>query len=322
MNRFKNADNETVAICLAAYNSSLYISEQIDSILKQTDSNWALFIRDDGSDDGTDEIIREYQNRNPDRIVMIDNDGSVRSGSSKQNFACILDWVKKRYTFSYYMFSDQDDVWLPTKIERTKTFFREKETSVSEPLLVHTDLTVTNPECNVLGESFFRYRSLKPEVKDLPHLLAQNNMTGCTMMWNQALNEMVDFTNPGIVMHDWWLGLTACCFGRIECLKEATMLYRQHGNNALGATKVNTPSFVIKRLGGKGYVKRTIFASVSQAAAFLECYGNSLSEEQKNILKTYAELLSHGKFVRIRIAIKKGYLKQGFLQVIGELLFI
>ena len=315
-------DNETVAICLAAYNGALYISEQIDSILNQTYQNWVLFIRDDGSDDGTDEIIRKYQTENPGRIVIIENESGNRGGDAKSNFALMLGWIKRHYSFSYYMFSDQDDVWLPEKIETTKAFFKKHEMQEHSPLLVHTDLTVTDSERNVLGDSLFKYRSMNPEIKDLPHLLAQNNMTGCTMMWNQALNDLVDFSHSGIVMHDWWFALAACCFGRIECLKEATVLYRQHGNNVLGATKVNSPSFVKKRLFGNGYVKKTIHDSVKQAEAFLDCYRDILSEEQRNTLSIYAKLYSHNRFSRIRIALKNKYLKQGFIQAIGELLFI
>lgn len=69
-----------------------------------------------------------------------------------------------------------------------------------------------------------------------------------------------DFWHPNDEggMHDWWMALAASCFGRIEFISEPTILYRQHGNNVVGATNVNSLSFIIKRLTGSAHVKETL----------------------------------------------------------------
>lgn len=311
----------TVAICMATYNGERYLSEQIESILKQTYKNWVLFIRDDASGDRTLEIIRRYAADYPEKIIQITDD-SLSGGSAQKNFTAVLSWVSRNYPFRYFMFADQDDVWMDTKIEKSLRLLRQNEQNNPIPLLLHTDLKVVDHDLTVRGESFFAYRSLDPQVTDLRHLLIQNNMTGCTMLWNKALNDILDLRNDAIVMHDWWIGLTACVFGKIVCLREPTLLYRQHGGNTVGATRVNSVGFILKRLREKDHVRQVLRKPVHQAGAFLACYESRLTPEQKAVLQTFSGLYSHGKIVRIMTVCRESFLKQGWIQIIGELLFI
>lgn len=311
----------TVAICMATYNGAQYLSDQIESILHQTYQNWVLFIRDDGSGDGTQEIISRYAAAYPGKIIQITDD-SLSGGSAQRNFASVLSWVTRKHSFRYFMFCDQDDVWLDTKIEKSLRTLRQEEASCGAPLLVHTDLTVVDRELQVLGTSFFAYRALDPAVTDLRHLLVQNNVTGCTMLWNKALNDLLDLQGGTMAMHDWWITLTASAFGKILCLREPTILYRQHGENTVGATRVNSVGFILKRLLGNNHVRKTLKMAVHQAQVFLACYENRLSREQISVLRTFSDLYSHGKLVRILTICKGSFLKQGWIQIIGELLFI
>lgn len=316
-----NVSQNTVAICLATYNGEKYLSKQINSLLDQTFSDWCLFIRDDHSRDKTREIIKAYTDKYPEKIFNIE-DEKIKGGSSKKNFAAIWKWVTENYSFNYFMFCDQDDFWLPEKIQKSFEYIKEHEKQKCGPILVHTDLKVVDQNLNVLGNSFFEYRALNPEIKDLRHLLVQNNITGCTMMWNGELNRLLDLSDERVAMHDWWIALTASCFGRIECVKESTILYRQHGDNVVGATKVNTLSFIIKRLTGGAHVKETLIMSVIQAQAFLDYYSEKLGPEQKEIFRVFSELLNYNKIVKIWTVLKGKYLKQGIIQIIGELMFI
>ena len=314
-------DNNTIAICMATYNGEAYLAEQIDSILRQTYQNWLLFIRDDGSQDGTTEIIQRYEQQYHDRIVWIE-DPSLAGGSSKKNFAAILSWVKQNYNFNYFMFADQDDVWLDTKIEKSLQLLQAHESSSEIPLLVHTDLKVVDQDLNVLGESFFQYRALNPDVKDLRHLLIQNNVTGCTMLWNKALNDLLDIEDDAVAMHDWWIALTACCFGKILCLQESTILYRQHGTNVVGATHVNSISFIKKRLSNLTHVRRTFYMAVEQAGVFLSVHKEQLGQESIHILSMFSVLYTRNKLIRIVTVCRESFLKQGLIQIVGELMFI
>ena len=312
-----------IAICLATYNGAAFISEQLDSILAQTYHNWILFIRDDCSTDNTISILQSYAARYPEQIIIIPNSSGQSSGS-KNNFASILNWVNEHYSFAYYMFSDQDDVWLETKIEDSVKKLRQTEHRLykTTPILLHTDLQVVDQNLKPLGESFFEYRALNPTVKDLSHLLVQNNITGCTMIWNQALNRLLHLDNDQIAMHDWWITLAASCFGKIVCLRRPTILYRQHRKNVIGATRVNTPLFLFKKLTGDTKVKETLDLSITQARTFLHVYEDELTPDQIHILNIFINMPEHNKLMRIFTAFKYRFLKQGFVQIIGELLYL
>lgn len=113
------------------------------------------------------------------------------------------------------MFADLDDVWLEDKVEKSMNVMLEAETDNNQPFFVHADLVVVDQNWNVLVESFFQYRTLDPEVQDLRHLLIQNNVTGCTMLWNKKLNDLLNLEDDAIAMCDWWIALTTCVFWKI-----------------------------------------------------------------------------------------------------------
>lgn len=316
-----NINEDTVAICMATYNGEKYIEEQINSIVQQNYDNLVLFIRDDGSKDNTKEILNKLEKEHPNKIVII-NDNSLKGGSSKKNFAAILGWVNSNYNFNYFMFSDQDDVWMEDKVKKCIDCIKTEESNGMCPILVHTDLKVVDEKLDVLGDSFFKYRALNPNTKDLRHLIIQNNITGCTMLWNKELNNILNIEADAVAMHDWWIALTASAFGKILCIDQPTILYRQHNNNVVGATKVNTLSFIIKRLTGSSHVKETLNLSITQAKEFLNYYREKLSSEQINIIEKYANIMNHNKIIRVYTVLKEKYLKQGLIQIIGEILFI
>lgn len=316
-----NESNRNIAIMLASYNGAAYIEDQIESILAQTNHDWILYIRDDGSTDGTVDIIQKYAARYREKIKLITDDKLV-GGSSKSNFAAIHRWVTQNNPCRYYMFSDQDDYWLPNKIELTLKKMSECEVDNAGPILVHTDLEVVDANLETIGDSFIKYRALNPEVTDLAHLLIQNNVTGCTMCWNNQLNSYLDLSNPAVAMHDWWITLTASAFGRIEFVPASTIKYRQHGNNVVGATKVNTLGFILKRLSGGAHVRETLNLAFDQAKAFHDCFSEVISGTDIETLSTFISIPQASKIKRVLRAISGGYLKQGIVQIIGELIYV
>ena len=311
----------TVAICMATYNGAPYLEEQIESILHQTYQDWVLFIRDDGSSDGTVEIIRRYTAEYEDKIILI-TAPSLSGGGAKQNFASILSWVSRKDCFRYFMFADQDDVWLAGKIEKSLQLMQRQESGGSVPVLVHTDLRVVDQNLATLGDSFWDYQALNPEIRDLRHLLIQNNVTGCTILINKALNDLLDLQNEAVVMHDWWIALTASAFGKILCLREATILYRQHGVNTVGTTRVNALWYIIRCLLGRCSVRECCEAATTQAKAFLNVYEDRLDQEQIRIVRTFADLYTYNKLERLETVCRESFWKQNWIQRMGEILYI
>ena len=101
-----------IDILMATHNGEEYIGQQLDSIFAQTNQDWQLLCRDDGSNDSTVSIVTQYMTRHPGRIKLLsDNKGRLGVGL---NFGELLEHSNA----DYIMFADQDDVWLPEKIDR------------------------------------------------------------------------------------------------------------------------------------------------------------------------------------------------------------
>ena len=307
-----------IAILMATYNGEKYLTEQIDSIISQTYTDWKLYFRDDSSNDKTVNIINEYCNKYPDKLFLIKDNLECKSAS--KNFIQMLNYIAKLEKFDYFMFSDQDDVWKEDKIEKTLAVIEQENNEI--PILVHTDLEVVDSELNTLSKSFIKYRNLDSDKKDLSHLLIQNNVTGCTMMFNKKLIEKINSNSNCIAMHDWWLTLIATTFGKIKFLNESTIYYRQHSNNVVGATKATSLSFVINRLLHSNHVKKTLNMSIEQAIVFYNEYKNCITKQQREILERFILLKNSNKLKKIYIVIKNNFLKQGLIQIIGELMYI
>ena len=296
---------------LAVFDGEKYLKEQIDSILNQTVKNIKIIIRDDGSRDSSPQIIDDYCNKYPQIISKLD--GSP-TGSAKQNFAELL----KNCDSDYIMFCDQDDVWLPEKIEKTLEAMKKAEHGGKTPVLVHTDLKVVDQSLNVISPSFFKFQKLIQDDITLPKLLVQNYVTGCTVMINRALQEKCGLIPKECIMHDWWLALVAVLFGKLICINEPTMLYRQHSDNQVGAKASYGIAFVKRKLATLDTVRHNYNATYSQAKALLDSYGNLLNENVKEIIDIYCQMPKMNKFKKIRAMQKFGFKKCTLLRVVGQ----
>lgn len=301
----------TVTVLLAVYNGEKYLEQQISSLLNQSFRDIKIIIRDDGSTDSSQDIIDSFCEKYPEIISCIKGNPT---GSAKLNFSKLLEHCDD----DYIMFCDQDDIWLPKKIETTLAAMKAVENGGETPVLVHTDLSVVDQELNVISRSFFDFQQLKQEKLNLPRLLVQNYVTGCTVMLNRALVKKCGKVPENCIMHDWWLALTAVLFGEIVCVSEPTILYRQHADNQVGAKASYGFAFIKRKLSTLKEVRKNYNETYIQAKALLDCYGDVLTEQQKNLIKTYCKIPGMCKFKRIRTLQKFGFKKCTKLRVIGQ----
>jgi len=315
--------NDCVDILLAVFNAEPYLKEQLASIYGQNHQQWSLIIRDDCSMDGSSGILRTESAADPSRIRVLDNGGKNLGAS--QNFARLMAHSTSRHV----MFCDQDDVWLPSKVEVTLAKMKEMEGMYGEdtPILVHTDLKVVDESLHVVSESLWKYQLSDPVGgSSLNRLLLQNVATGCTIMINRPLLDLALPIPEKAMMHDWWLALVAAAFGRIGHIDEATILYRQHGANDTGAKTWNPVE------AGKLYFnankRRELFAGhrsvtariQSQAETFLKRYEPMLNHRQKEVLEAYVRLPSSNYLLKRYYTAKYGFWYTGLSRNLVRLL--
>jgi len=225
-----------ITICMAAYNGTEYLKQQIDSILAQSNQNWQLTIRDDGSDDDTVSIIEDYTRSYLGKIKLAADEGAHLGASL--NFARLLEHADTEYI----MFSDQDDFWLPNKIQITLNAMKTaEEIYPNMPVLIHTDLKVVDSDLNTIADSMWSYQKLFPDIgNNLNKIMAQNVVTGCTMMINKKAKTVSIPVPEEAIMYDWWLAINVAKYGKIAYLSIPTILYRQHSQNWIGAKETHT----------------------------------------------------------------------------------
>ncbi|MBF0489413.1 MAG: glycosyltransferase family 2 protein [Candidatus Omnitrophica bacterium] len=232
-----------IDILLSTYNGAQYIRELLDSVFCQTNEDWSLIIRDDGSFDTTVDIIREYIQKYPGKVVLITDD--LGRLGPKLSFGQLL----KLSQAPYLMFCDQDDIWRADKIEISlhKILALEDKFSAQMPLLIFMNSMLVDDRGRILVEDAWKYMGITPEIgQRFRNIILRNIFIGHTMMMNRSLVALALPIPEESIMHDWWVGLTASAFGRTDYISEPRVLYRQHQNNFLGFNKMSLIDFILK----------------------------------------------------------------------------
>jgi len=283
-------------ILLATYNGSAYLPELLASLDAQSNQNWRLIARDDGSTDSTVEQLRNWGSAHGDRFVLIE-DGRKNLGSML-NFGALFD----RSDADYFMPCDQDDFWISDKVERLSSRLKSLEARQGKntPLIVHSDLIVVDINLNPIAESFWKYQRIRLPPEKNPWKLAtlQNSVTGCAMIGNRAL---LDFALPipvDAMMHDWWFALVAALFGDIKGETVPTVRYRQHETNTLGARDLSTRELLRLIVSQPNtlyqQVKDSIQRSQKQSGAVTKRFADRLTPEQVAFFEEYSGLPKFG----------------------------
>jgi glycosyltransferase involved in cell wall biosynthesis len=302
-----------IDILLATYNGERFLREQIDSILGQDYEHLRVLARDDGSSDGTSEILKDYAARFPDRFEVLPSENA--SGSAKLNFLLLM----KAATADHICFCDQDDVWLPNKLSRTKEAMDrlKSDWGTNLPLLVFTDLQVVDDKLNQLHPSFWAYMGIDPErINHLNRLLVQGVVTGCTAMLNRRLLDLSLRMPEEASMHDRWIALIASTLGKHAIVKSPTILYRQHDRNVLGTGATQRPRALRQRLWRPDTQKyfeewRT---NQRQAAAFLRIHSAELPPRKRHLIAAFLQCgSSKNRFTRVASFLRYGFYRAGIL---------
>ena len=275
---------DSLTVMMSTYNGELYLKEQIDSILSQQDVQLELYIRDDGSSDGTIDILDEYSHLVNIHVCLGNNIGVIKS------FEELILTVP--HNSEYYAFADQDDIWYSNKLSAAVKMIKEHNNDV--PLLYSC-----NQNC-VDSNGVFLYKRLPDDgIAIQPTILNtffQNNYCGCTMVLNiKLLNNIIfSYKTAGKslrVVHDTWAVTVAQATGEMIYDANPYMDFRRHDNNTSTSLYGKNIRFsdslkVIRRM------RRTISLydfykgyTAFRARLVLKCFGDCLSDEIRNSLE-------------------------------------
>lgn len=272
--------NVRVAVIMSTYNGERYIREQIESILEQKNVHVDLFIRDDGSEDTTIDIIEEYKKKYSN--IYLDKGKNI---GFRKSFMTELQKVEK---YEYYAFSDQDDFWEKEKLfEACKKIEKIKNNNI--PIVYYSNLKVSDENLNP-----YKITKLDKRKKNLIGVTMRRSIAGCTMVFNHAMWKYIMKKNVTIDMlargHDSFImSLCYAIGGEVICDKNAYIRYRQHINNTSGSSKS------LKQRLKKEYrnlmEKKGLESLI--ANGILENWSEDISKKNKKILGTVMKCRSN-----------------------------
>ena len=311
-----------ISIALCTYNGERFLKEQLDSFVQQTLPPYELVVCDDCSSDSTCEILEKFSQTAPFPVRIFRNEYTL--GLIK-NFSKAASLCQGEYL----AFSDQDDFWLPDKLEACFRVINKAELEYGKniPLLVHSDLRLIDNENRVIALSCMKVRHMRHvDVDPLNTLLVRNYVSGCTSLCNKILiKESLPF--PDIITnHDGWVALNAASRGRVLFIPEAKVLYRQHAFNVTGRANY---SFNIKALTSVFMLKELIILTFHllvedfYQAKVLQKHLSDLSYEVPPILSSYIDALQRGGILNaFRIMFLLKVRQQGFMPNLFDFYFI
>lgn len=303
-----------IAIIMAVYNGETYLAEQIDSLLKGYEQDFQIHIFDDGSTDSSADIIAKYTNLYPEKIFYHRN---------SENCGVIRNFLEgcQKVDADYYMFCDQDDVWLPEKISHTLEKMQTSEKDFpGKPLVIFGDARVVDENLQEIHPSFQKQSGYRTDWLDLPHILMENKLIGCTMLFNRPLKNLLTEIPDSLRMHDWWIALIAAALGHIIYLDEPLLLYRQHTANVIGGSTKG--AYIKNRLTNLTAQRKVLYDTCAQAQSFLECYRDLLTKKQQHLIHVFATIPNVNWFARRYRVLRYHFLKSGIVRNLGVLLVL
>jgi hypothetical protein len=229
---------------------------------------------------------------------------------------------------AHIMFADADDVWLPEKIALLLKAMDAAERLADGPVLVHSDLVVVDRTLRTIDGSFWHYAHIVSRDSSLQHVVARNPVTGAATMMNAALRCRMCPIPEGAALHDWWAACVASVTGRIIAVDTPTVLYRQHGRNALGARRPSSTwsarqvlAQVPAAFGRTRHLRGDIAAGAKQAGALRQHLEARLEPADADFLAAYARIPEYS-LLRRKVELARLYLRwqNGWIQNAGVLL--
>jgi len=215
-----------ISVCMVTYNGGLFIYKQLTSILSQIGSNDEVIISDDGSVDNTISIIKSFNDK---RIKFLCRQGIP---NLVKNYEYAIQKTKGEYIF----LSDQDDIWVDTKVSETMKYLKSYD-------LVISDCTLIDEKENIINHSYFKLINSR---KGIITNIIKNSYLGCCMAFRKNLLHNILPFPKNLYFHDIWIGLIAEIHGNVLFLNKQLVLYRRHPDTLTSAGWKSRNSLLFK----------------------------------------------------------------------------
>jgi glycosyltransferase involved in cell wall biosynthesis len=207
-----------VSIVIATYNGSLFLAQQMESVIAQTYPNIEVVVVDDCSTDNTIEILKNFQQQFPN-ISIHRNETNV---GYVKNFekGCILASGK------YIALCDQDDVWHPDKIKKMQA-------AIGSYPFIYCDSVLCDENLQPIGVNISDRGNCRDYDNPLQQAVFCRIYGHATLITKDFLRKTIPFLD--VIPHDWWLSYMATFYGGMKFFNEPLVSYRQHSANIFGA---------------------------------------------------------------------------------------
>jgi glycosyltransferase involved in cell wall biosynthesis len=215
----------TVSVLVATYQGAAFLDEQLDSIAAQTHPPLELVVTDDGSSDGTVEIVEAFATRAPFPVRLVRHPTPRGHGA---NFLSAIDLCQGQLI----AFADQDDVWLPSKLGRCAAVFTNADVMLCVHKSVLVDANLQRLPVRRLHTGLAA-RSLQASPLHIPH-------GSHSVLRRELVSLMPPNERPRSIYderpqtHDEWAHYAATTFGNVEYLDDELMLFRRSAAAASG----------------------------------------------------------------------------------------
>lgn len=287
-------------ILLGTYNGERFLQSQLASYCTQTRRDWRIIISDDGSTDRTRHLLTEFAEQKESGIVKI-IEGPKRGAAA--NF---LSLIKSAPDALYTCFSDQDDVWLPSKLSRAAQLM--DRIGHHSPVLYCSRVTICDQSLRPLRQSPLPTRPLS-----FRNAIIHNVAYGHTIVANKPATQLLQTAaarTDNIVMHDWWAYmLISGAGGKVLFDDQSHVLYRQHDSNTVGSNGLLSE-----------FTRRLQRLSIQQNAHWMTTNLTSmtivydlLTSENQRLLDRLINAHAGGRIAYSNACLSEGLYRQGFL---------
>lgn len=301
-------------ILLSTYNGERYLKEQLDSLYAQERVEMHILVRDDGSKDGTLDILEDYQYQYGKMTIIKGHN----IGVGPSFYALINEAVTKYLEYDYYAFCDQDDVWFKDKIAKG---IDRLEGIKNQYKLYYSSAISTDSQLIPIPSKGIGI------VNTFGANLVANHILGCCMLFNKNLLFEINSINSipykipdGIVpIHDGWAATVAFALNAdVVYDKTSLMYYRQHGNNEIGAGK-SFLSVQVKRI--RRYIKKSTHVKSNRCIIALQVLGEKIPTKNMELMKL-VENYRNNFSAKLRLLFDKRMYEYDIVDNVGTVLMV